>query len=124
MRPSTARRRWAERLSLNETAQVRVRVRSCRPKGAHALTADELRTQLQNQVLESLIRSALLTKRTHDLGYRVGREQLGSGRGLLHGILGRDAEIGAQQTRTLDEQAHTFIGKQDVRRDTVAWIGP
>ena len=36
----------------------------------------ELRTQLQNQVLESLIRSALLTQRTHDLGYRVGHEQL------------------------------------------------
>ena len=31
----------------------------------------ELRSQLQNQVLESLIRSALLTRRTHDLGYRV-----------------------------------------------------
>jgi peptidyl-prolyl cis-trans isomerase D len=36
----------------------------------------ELRTQLQNQVLESLIRSALLTQRTHDLGYRVGHAQL------------------------------------------------
>ena len=36
----------------------------------------ELRTQLQNQVLESLIRSALLTQRTHDLGYRVSDEAL------------------------------------------------
>jgi peptidyl-prolyl cis-trans isomerase D len=36
----------------------------------------ELRTQLQNQVLESLIRNALLTQRTHDLGYRVSDEAL------------------------------------------------
>jgi peptidyl-prolyl cis-trans isomerase D len=36
----------------------------------------ELRTQLQNQVLESLIRSALLTQRTHDLGYRVSHAAL------------------------------------------------
>jgi peptidyl-prolyl cis-trans isomerase D len=36
----------------------------------------ELRSQLQNQVLESLIRSALLTRRTHDLGYRVSDEAL------------------------------------------------
>lgn len=36
----------------------------------------ELRTQLQNQVLESLIRNALLDERTHDLGYRVGRDAL------------------------------------------------
>jgi peptidyl-prolyl cis-trans isomerase D len=31
----------------------------------------QLRTQLQDQVLESLIRRALLTQRSHDLGYRV-----------------------------------------------------
>ena len=36
----------------------------------------ELRTQLQNQVLESLIRDALLTQRTHDLGYRVSHQAL------------------------------------------------
>ena len=36
----------------------------------------ELRAQLQNQVLESLIRSALLTQRTHDLGYRVSHAAL------------------------------------------------
>ena len=30
-----------------------------------------LRTRLQDQVLESLIRRALLTERSHDLGYRV-----------------------------------------------------
>ena len=30
-----------------------------------------LRTRLQDQVLESLIRRALLTQRSHDLGYRV-----------------------------------------------------
>ena len=36
----------------------------------------ELRTRLQDQVLEGMIRSALLTQRTHDLGYRVSREQL------------------------------------------------
>jgi peptidyl-prolyl cis-trans isomerase D len=36
----------------------------------------ELRTQLQNQVLESLIRNALLDERTHDLGYRVSQAEL------------------------------------------------
>jgi peptidyl-prolyl cis-trans isomerase D len=36
----------------------------------------ELRTQLQNQTLENLIRGALIDERTHDLGYRVSREQL------------------------------------------------
>jgi peptidyl-prolyl cis-trans isomerase D len=35
-----------------------------------------LRTQLQDQVLESLIRNALVTERTEDLGYRVTRDQL------------------------------------------------
>src|SRR5215472_6390275 len=35
-----------------------------------------LRTQLQDQVLESLIRRALLTRRSHDLGYRVSHEAL------------------------------------------------
>jgi peptidyl-prolyl cis-trans isomerase D len=35
-----------------------------------------LREQLQNQVLEGLIRSALLARRTHDLGYRVSHEDL------------------------------------------------
>jgi peptidyl-prolyl cis-trans isomerase D len=36
----------------------------------------ELRTRLQDQVLESLIRNALLTQRTHDLGYRVSHAAL------------------------------------------------
>jgi peptidyl-prolyl cis-trans isomerase D len=36
----------------------------------------ELRTRLQDQVLESLIRSALMTQRTHDLGYRVSHDAL------------------------------------------------
>jgi peptidyl-prolyl cis-trans isomerase D len=36
----------------------------------------ELRTQLQDQVLESLIRNALLTQRTQSLGYRVSRAEL------------------------------------------------
>jgi len=36
----------------------------------------ELRTSLQNQVLESLIRSALLTQRTQKLGYRVSHAAL------------------------------------------------
>ena len=36
----------------------------------------QLRAQLQNQVLESLIRDALLDKRTEELGYRVSREAL------------------------------------------------
>jgi peptidyl-prolyl cis-trans isomerase D len=35
-----------------------------------------LRTQLQNQVLEGLIRNALLTERTQDLGYRVSHDEL------------------------------------------------
>ena len=43
--------------------------------GAADLPA-ELRTRLQDQVLESLIRDALLTERTHDLGYRVSFAEL------------------------------------------------
>jgi peptidyl-prolyl cis-trans isomerase D len=35
-----------------------------------------LRTRLQDQVLESLIRRAILTERSHDLGYRVSHEAL------------------------------------------------
>jgi len=35
-----------------------------------------LRTQLQDQVLEGLVRNTLLTQRTHDLGYRVGHDDL------------------------------------------------
>jgi peptidyl-prolyl cis-trans isomerase D len=36
----------------------------------------ELRSTLQDQVLESLIRNALMTQRTHDLGYRVSQSEL------------------------------------------------
>jgi peptidyl-prolyl cis-trans isomerase D len=36
----------------------------------------ELRTRLQDQVLEGLIRNALLTERTHALGYRVSHDAL------------------------------------------------
>jgi peptidyl-prolyl cis-trans isomerase D len=36
----------------------------------------ELRARLQDQVLEALIRNALLTQRTHDLGYRVSHDAL------------------------------------------------
>jgi peptidyl-prolyl cis-trans isomerase D len=36
----------------------------------------QLRNELQNQVLEGLIRSALLAQRTQDLGYRVSHSQL------------------------------------------------
>jgi peptidyl-prolyl cis-trans isomerase D len=36
----------------------------------------EMRTRLQDEVLEQMIRTALLSERTHDLGYRVGREEL------------------------------------------------
>jgi peptidyl-prolyl cis-trans isomerase D len=44
-----------------------------------------LRTRLQDQVLESLIRRALLTQRSHDLGYRV------SNRALLEAVQGEPA---------------------------------
>jgi peptidyl-prolyl cis-trans isomerase D len=36
----------------------------------------QLRSQLQEQVLESLVRGALLTQRTQDLGYRVSHDAL------------------------------------------------
>jgi len=36
----------------------------------------ELRARLQDQVLEGMIRRALVAKRTHDLGYRVGHDEL------------------------------------------------
>ncbi|HVH84962.1 MAG TPA: SurA N-terminal domain-containing protein, partial [Steroidobacteraceae bacterium] len=35
-----------------------------------------LRTRLQDQVLEGMISRALIAKRTHDLGYRVGHDEL------------------------------------------------
>jgi hypothetical protein len=41
-------------------------------------------------------------------------------RSQRRGILGRDAEMGTQQSRAVDEQAHAFIGKHSVRRDVVA----
>ena len=44
-----------------------------------------LRTRLQDQVLESLIRRALITERSHDLGYRV------SNRALLEAVQGEPA---------------------------------
>ena len=36
----------------------------------------ELRTRLQDQVLEGMISRAIIAKRTHDLGYRVGHDEL------------------------------------------------
>ncbi|HEV2228865.1 MAG TPA: peptidyl-prolyl cis-trans isomerase [Steroidobacteraceae bacterium] len=36
----------------------------------------ELRTRLQDQVLEAMISRELISKRTHDLGYRVGHDEL------------------------------------------------
>ena len=36
----------------------------------------KLRTRLQDEVLENMIRTTLLTERTQDLGYRVSRQQL------------------------------------------------
>ncbi len=36
----------------------------------------ELRTRLQDQVLEGMISRALIAQRTHDLGYRVGHDEL------------------------------------------------
>jgi len=36
----------------------------------------ELRARLQDQVLEGMIRRALIARRTHDLGYRVGHDEL------------------------------------------------
>ena len=36
----------------------------------------ELRARLQDQVLEGMISRALIAKRTHDLGYRVGHDEL------------------------------------------------
>jgi peptidyl-prolyl cis-trans isomerase D len=36
----------------------------------------ELRTQLQDQLLEGMVRNTLITKHSHDLGYRVSDQQL------------------------------------------------
>ena len=36
----------------------------------------ELRARLQDQMLEGMIRRALIAERTHDLGYRVGHDEL------------------------------------------------
>jgi len=59
-----ARNEW-----LREQAQWQQRLRG-------ADIPAELRARLQDQVLEGMIRRALMAKRTHDLGYRVGHDEL------------------------------------------------
>jgi peptidyl-prolyl cis-trans isomerase D len=65
------------KISLEEARDAWLRQQSMwqqRLGGAEIPT--ELRTRLQDQVLEGLIRNALLTERTHALGYRVSHDAL------------------------------------------------
>lgn len=62
-----------EKISLEEARNAWLRQQA--RFGGQELPA-ELRTQLQDSTLEGLIESRLLDKRTQDLGYRVGPEQL------------------------------------------------
>ena len=77
-----------------------------------------LRTRLQDQVLESLIRQALLTQRSHDLGYRV------SNRALLEAVQGEqafqvDGKYDPQAAKAALEQAGITLDtyEQQLRTD-------
>jgi len=77
-----------------------------------------LRTRLQDQVLESLIRRALLTQRSHDLGYRV------SNRALLEAVQGEqafqvDGKYDPQAAKAALEQAGITLDtyEQQLRTD-------
>jgi peptidyl-prolyl cis-trans isomerase D len=68
-----------------------------------------LRDQLQNQVLEGLIRSALLAQRTHDLGYRVSEEE------LLEAVRSEPAfQVGGQYSA---EAARAALGQAGISLD-------
>ena len=77
-----------------------------------------LRTRLQDQVLESLIRRALLTQRSHDLGYRV------SNRALLEAVQSEpafqvDGKYDPQAAKAALEQAGITLDtyEQQLRTD-------
>jgi peptidyl-prolyl cis-trans isomerase D len=57
------------------TAWLRAQLQWQQRLGGAELPA-QLRARLQDEVLEGMIRAALLAQRTHDLGYRVGHDDL------------------------------------------------
>ena len=78
----------------------------------------ELRARLQDQVLEGLITNALLTQRTHSLGYRVSHEA------LREAVQGEPAfQVGGQYSPEVAKAALAQAGisleayEQDLRRE-------
>jgi peptidyl-prolyl cis-trans isomerase D len=89
------------KISLEEArnAWLRQQVQWQQRLGGAELPA-ELRAKLQDQVLEGMIRNALIAKRTHDLGYRVGHDE------VLAAIKNEPAfQIGGQYSAAAAEDA-------------------
>ena len=63
-----------QKISLQEARNAWLRMQQERLGGADL--PDAIRTHFQDQVLEGLIRDALMTERTHDLGYRPAQSAL------------------------------------------------
>ncbi|MBV8782642.1 MAG: SurA N-terminal domain-containing protein [Gammaproteobacteria bacterium] len=81
----------------------------------------ELRTQLQDSTLEGLIENRLLDKRTQDLGYRVGPEQLRVAvqeipAFQINGQYSAEAARVALQQAGLNEETFEAELRDDVRR--------
>jgi peptidyl-prolyl cis-trans isomerase D len=89
------------KISLEEArnAWLRQQVQWQQRLGGAELPA-ELRARLQDQVLEGMIRNALIAKRTHDLGYRIGHDE------VLAAIKNEPAfQIGGQYSAAAAEDA-------------------
>jgi peptidyl-prolyl cis-trans isomerase D len=65
-----------EKVSLEEARDAWMQQRSQWESRIGGDLPEALRAQLQDQVLESMVRTSLLTQRTRDLGYRVSKEQV------------------------------------------------
>ena len=89
------------------------------PRQRRTRTAGEQGETLIQPLAQFLDRHRAQPRRRKLDGQRHAVEVVADGR-EWRGVLGRDAEIGAQQPRALDEQAHAFVGKQGVRRNVVA----
>jgi peptidyl-prolyl cis-trans isomerase D len=65
-----------EKVSLEEARDAWMQQRSQWESRIGGDLPEALRAQLQDQVLESMVRTSLLTQRTRDMGYRVSQEQV------------------------------------------------
>lgn len=64
------------KISLQEAREAWMREQMLRQQQLGGEIPEEQRRQLQDRILESLVRQTLLAERTQDLGYRVTRESL------------------------------------------------